>query len=76
MDIGSAFTYVFDDEDWIIKKDIYKDYRKYCKIKRFVPVKSNAFHQRIEKMMEIEEYNPVVDGKQRRAWCGLKFKEL
>lgn len=67
-------TETFDDENWIIKKEIYRDYRKYCKEKKFVPMKSNAFHQRLEKMMEIEEYNPTVEGKQRKAWCGLKFK--
>lgn len=64
----------FDDDNWIVKKDIYKNYRKYCKENKFVPLKSNSFHQRLEKMMEIEEYNPTIDGKQRRAWCGLKFK--
>ncbi len=65
----------FDDEDWIVKKDIYNDYRGYCKEKKFVPAKSNGFHLKLEKMMEIEEYNPTVEGKQRKAWCGLKFKE-
>ena len=64
----------FEDEDWIVKKDIYKDYRDYCKKKKFVAVKSNAFHQKLQKMMEIEEYNPTIEGKQRRAWCGVKFK--
>jgi putative DNA primase/helicase len=67
-------TETFDDNDWIIKKNIYKDYRKYCKEKKFVPFKSNAFHQKLQKMLEIEEYNPTVDGKQRRAWCGIRFK--
>lgn len=67
-------TETFDDEDWIVKKNVYKDYRQYCREKRFIPVKSNSFHQRLHKMMEIEEYNPLIDGKQRRAWCGLKFK--
>ena len=67
-------TETFDDENWITKKDIYNDYRQYCKEKRFVPVKSIIFHQKLQKMMEIEEYNPLVDGKQRKAWYGLKWK--
>lgn len=66
-------TETFDDKDWVVKKDIYKDYRKYCKNMKFIPVRSNSFHQRLQKMMEIEEYNPTIDGNQRKAWCGLKF---
>ena len=67
-------TETFNDDDWIIKKDIYKDYRKYCKQHKYIPSKSNSFHQKLQKIMEIDEFNPTIDEKQRRAWCGVKFK--
>jgi putative DNA primase/helicase len=71
---GDKLIETFEDKDWIVKKDIYKDYRDYCKIKKFVPLKSNSFHMKLQKLIEVEEFNPTINGKQRRAWCGVKFR--
>ena len=59
---------------FIIKKDLYESYAQYCRERAYDMVAENTFHQRFHQKVNVREYSPKIDGKQKQTWSGVRFK--
>ncbi len=61
---------------WIIKSDLYLDYREWAEKKGYKPRESNVFHRMVHnsRFHTVKRYQPMIDGKQVEAWSGIEFK--
>ncbi len=77
----SIYSYKHDclmsgnENDFIVKQDLYKNYLKYCRKHNIMPNAENSFHLNLIKIMDLQECNPKIDGKQVKAWRYLSFKK-
>jgi len=62
-----------DPEAWTLKQDIFTAYAKYCKKKGFVAYSDRKFVEAFKKLTFYREFMPKVEGRQQRAWKGIKL---
>jgi len=69
---------VGNNEEWIVKEELFKRYLRYCKIWGLKSVSENLFFRRVKGSYEVEEFHPSIgegEGKkQKEAWKRLKWK--
>jgi P4 family phage/plasmid primase-like protien len=77
----SVFAFIVDKlqkagkEDYLLKDDLYTAYLHYCSENRIDDTSAdNSFHRKLREIMKLQEYNPKIDGKQKKAWRFVKFK--
>lgn len=66
-----------DMKRYVIKSELYDNYRKWCFENGFPPSDNNAFHRKVKSSSVpfiLIPYQPTVDGKQVHAWKGIALK--
>ena len=58
-----------------LKSDMYEDYVSYCEMRNFPILEEDTFHRKVKnnRIYAVQDYRPTVDGRQERAWKGIKL---
>ncbi len=64
----------FDAEGIITKEEIYNLFVRFCNDEQMIPANKNRFGMELQKFIQLEECRPIVDGRQKKAWKGMRIK--
>jgi putative DNA primase/helicase len=79
LDTITQYTYdriEYDVLARVLKEDIYNDYLKYCNEKNIPAKADNAFHRRLQEMYHLETVQVIINNEHKRAYMGIKLKEV
>jgi putative DNA primase/helicase len=63
-----------DSEGWIVKKELYSAFARYCREFKLPCVGYDTFCKNLPKHIAVAEFRPM-DGERARAFKGIRFKE-
>ena len=78
-DIVRAFlnqNVVQDSTGVITKEELYSKYVAWCITHNYSAKSSKASGEKVKQLVAVEEATPRIVGKKKRAWKGIKFKEV
>ncbi|MEM2618622.1 MAG: phage/plasmid primase, P4 family [Candidatus Hadarchaeales archaeon] len=60
--------------EWVAKRELYSVFCAYCREKNYPIVAENTFHQRLQRLVRVSDYRPIVEGGKRvTAWLGIRL---
>jgi len=64
----------WNPNEYSLKDKIYEQYKEWCEYKELPVLVDNIFHRMMKhnRVYDVAEFRPTIDGVQRRAWKGIK----
>lgn len=66
---------ILDVNGFIVKENLYNIYKEYCNKNKRTHLVLTEFCKKIKKKLDLDDYQPTINGKQEHAWKGIRLKE-